>query len=407
MPPTVTHVTPYMHPDAGGPPVVVDRLCRRLVERGWTIRVVSTDSMSDPRDVEWQGQMRNRYQLDIHATKLLRGYAFSWSLGRALTAAAQTSDLMHLHTLWTYPTFVAARICRKLRVPFVVMPHGMIDPHSLERKRLKKWLYGHFIEWPNIRAARSMIYTHPEEQRLAETAVKRLPVGSIVPLGADEPPTQSRESQAEAFFQTHPHLKGKDVILFLGRLHPKKGLDLLIPAFSDVARANQNARLLLVGPSNEGYLRHLRHSIANLGLQDKVIFTGKLSGDSKWQAMAASDVFALPSYQENFALTVVEAMRMGLPVMLSRRVNIWEDVTGAAAGVDCELTSADVARQLLRLLSDRSLREASGRRGPQLVADKFHWDKSLEALEAVYRHLLCDKMRAACEPLTQNHELKA
>jgi glycosyltransferase involved in cell wall biosynthesis len=119
-------------------------------------------------------------------------------------------------------------------------------------------LYGHFIEWPNISAARSVIYTHSEEQQLAEKVVDRLPIGSIVPLGADESPTASRESQATRFLEKYPQLEGKAVVLFLGRLHPKKGLDLLIPGFAAVVRAEPSARLLLVGPGDATYLQSLR-----------------------------------------------------------------------------------------------------------------------------------------------------
>lgn len=388
MPLTITHVIPYMHPNAGGPPVVVDRLCRRLSERGWTIRVVTTDSMADASDTRWQDPYRDRYHLDVHTTERLRGFAYSPSLRNALTIAARQSDLVHLHTLWTYPTFVAAQVCRKQEAPFVVMPHGMLDPNSLGRKRFRKWLYGRLFEWPNIRAARAMIYTHPEEQRLAEEAVNGLPMGSIVPLGADEPPSQARDLQAEHFYEKYPQLKGRDIVLFFGRLHPKKGLDLLIPGFAEIVRAKPNARLLLVGPGDEAYLRSVHHLIARLGLQDSVTCTGSLSGDDKWNALAASTVFALPSYQENFALTVVEAMRIGLPVVLSRRVNIWEDVTRAGAGLDCELSPSSVASQILRYLNDRSLREASGFQGQQLVACTFNWERCTDAMEAAYRRIL-------------------
>jgi glycosyltransferase involved in cell wall biosynthesis len=391
---TITHVIPYMHPDAGGPPVVVDRLCQRLAQRGWDVRVVTTDSMADGRDDCWRRRYAAHYPLEVHRVSRFRGYAYSRTLSAGLASAAKQSDLLQLHTLWTYPTLAAARICRSLGKPFLVMPHGMLDPHSLGRKRLRKRLYGRLLEWPNLRAARAIIYTHAEEQRLAESSVHGLPVGHIVPLGADDPPSSDRESLAAAFFREHPELRGRRLVLFLGRLHPKKGLDLLIPAFADVARSETNAHLLLIGPSNESYVRSLRDRVAQQGLAERVSFTGPLAGDAKWQALAASSVFVLPSYQENFALTVVEAMRVGTPVVLSRRVNIWQDVVGAGAGIACDLSAPSVTRSLLEYLANGDLRSNHGANGQLLVADRFTWDRSADAMEAVYKQILLTKVAA-------------
>jgi glycosyltransferase involved in cell wall biosynthesis len=388
----ITNVIPYMHPHAGGPPVVVDRLCQKLAQRGWDVRVITTDSMADGQDNDWPDRYRDHYPVDVHKTGLLRRHAYSSSLAAALKTAAQQSDLVHLHTLWTYPTIAAARICAKLRVPFVVMPHGMADPHSLQRNWLRKKVYGYLFEWPNVRAAQAMIYTHVEEKRLAEQAVGGLPMGHIVPLGADEPPPRARESLAEQFLQKHPDLRGRRLVIFLGRLHPKKGLDLLIPGFAEVLRSEPNARLLLVGPGEESYLRSLRALIGRHGMMEKVLCTGPLAGEAKWQALAASDVFVLPSYQENFALTVVESLRSGVPVVLSRRVNIWEDVTRAGAGVACDLSAPGVASGILHYLTSEAQRTASARRGQELVSDRFNWERSADAIESVYRHLLTAKM---------------
>jgi glycosyltransferase involved in cell wall biosynthesis len=391
----ITHVIPYMHPHAGGPPVVVDRVCQKLAQRGWNVRVITTDSMADTDDETWQARYRESYPMEVHRTGKFRGFAYSSTLAAAIEKAARESDLVHLHTLWTYPTYAAARICRSLGVPFVVMPHGMADPHSLARGWLKKKIYGWLFEWPKIRAAQAMIYTHAEERRLAEQAVSGLPAGHIVPLGADDPPNVPREVLAREFFAKNPDLQGRNIVIFLGRLHPKKGLDLLIPGFAGTARTDANARLLLVGPSDEAYLTLLRGLIARHSIADRVVFTGPMTSDAKWQALAASTVFALPSYQENFALTVVEALRMGVPVVVSRRVNICEDVTNAGAGLACDLAPSSVAECISRYLQDEDRRTASGACGQQLVAERFNWDRCVESLESVYRRILGEKATAA------------
>lgn len=363
---------------------MVDRLCQKLGARGFRVQVITTDSMSGGEDSTWD-RYREHYPLDVHRCGRLRGYAYSATLANALESAVRKSDLVHLHTLWTYPTFAAARICRRLGVPYVVMPHGMSDPHSLRRGWLKKKLYGYFFEWPNVRAAQGIIYTHAEEQRLAEASVGGLPPGHIVPLGADDPPDTSRGELAQQFFKQYPELRGTNLAIFLGRLHPKKGLDLLIPGFAEVARTDSTARLLLVGPGEEPYVKWLQELVVQQGVAGKVTFAGPLARTAKWQALAASVVFVLPSYQENFALTVVEALRSGVPVVLSRRVNIWEDVTSAGAGLPCDLAPSSVARAMLYYFRNPDQRESSAVQGQKLVAEQFNWDRSADAMEEVYR----------------------
>jgi glycosyltransferase involved in cell wall biosynthesis len=388
MPRTITHVIPYMHPNAGGPPVVVDRLCRLLAIRDWKLHVITTDCMGDPREGR-SGDFGNEpYSLEVHKTSRLRGYAYSSTLSAALSAAAKKSELMHLHTLWTYSTCVAARVCRKIGTPYVVMPHGMLDPNSLSRKGLKKRIYGQLIEWPYLRRAAGMIYTHSEERRLAAESVAQLPEGHVVPLGADDPPSVSRHELAERFFVKHPGARGRDLILFFGRLHPKKGVDLLISAFAELRPKYPNVRLLLVGPGDEAYVRALNQQVVQLGLDGDVTFTGPLTGIDKWQAIAASKVFVLPSHQENFAITVVEALRMGLPVVLSRRVNLWQDVVEAGAGLACDMSPLGVAREIGRYLDDPVLRSASGAAGQVLVEANFTWDRCADSTDAIYRNLL-------------------
>jgi len=383
----ITHVIPYMHPHAGGPPVFVDRISQKLVKHGWDVRVITTDCMANEQSDDWQKTYRDHYPFEVHKAKF-GSYAYSPTLAASLKAAIGQSDLVHLHTLWSYPNRTAARICRELDVPFVIMPQGMIDPNSLQRKKIKKKIYGHLFEWPYVRTASAMIYTHEEERRLAEQSVSGLPKGYIVSMGADEAPPFSREILAGQFFQKYPELRGRKLVVFLGRLHSKKGLDLLIPAFAEVLKSDPNIHLVLVGPGEKNYVQGLHDLIVKLGFSERVLFTGHLAAEAKWQGLAAGTVYVLPSYQENFALTVVEAMRGGLPVVLSRRVNIWEDVTKAGAGLACDLAPKSVATTIVQYLKDPTLRAKAVACGQKLLAEKFNWERSFETMENVYKQLL-------------------
>lgn len=384
----LTHVVPYMHPHAGGPPVVVDRLCRRLAARGHRVRVVTTDALSDGAP-GWEREYANAgYELEVHRARGNGPFAYSPTFAGAVRAAVASSDLVHLHTAWTYPTLRAAWACRSRGVPYLVMPHGMLDPHSMGRKRLKKWAYAKLFEGPNLRRAAGLVCTHAEEDRLARQSFSGLPRGWVVPLAADEPPPEPREALAEEFLARHGNFRGTKIVLFLGRLHPKKGLDLLLPAFADLVKRVPEARLALVGPGDASYVRGLHETIAANGTAEYVKFLGPLSGRDKWAALSAATLFALPSYQENFAITVVEALSVGTPVMISRRINIAEDIEKAGSGVIANLDTPSISASMAEVVSSAERTERLGSAGRELVRRTYNWDRTADAAELAYRAVL-------------------
>ena len=379
----ICHVIPYMHPAAGGPPVVVDRLSRELVARGHDVTVLTTDLYAG-QDRTWLTADQRPYRLDVFPAARGNGYAFSLGLWKAMRTTLCESDVVHLHTLWTFTSLAAARACRAANVPYLVMPHGMLDPNSVQRSRLKKQIYGQLFEWPLLRRAWGICYTHVEEERLAAQTCSNLPRGFIVELGAESPPDCSQQGLRAEFLDRHPELRGRTVILFLGRVHSKKGLDLLIPAFDLVSRRQPDAHLLIVGPGAPAYVDSIRADVARRQLGPKVTFTGVLYGHDKWAAMAASDLFVLPSYQENFALAAVDAIRSGLPVLLSRRVNLWKDVVDAGAGRDCDISVESVAEKLTECLADPGWRADAARAGARLLETRFNWKTTAAHLEQIY-----------------------
>jgi glycosyltransferase involved in cell wall biosynthesis len=395
-PVNLTHVIPYMHPSAGGPPVVVDRICKQLQIHGWSNRVVTTDTLARGLPDDWVAEYGQDYDLRVFASRGPISYGYSPAVGAAIDPLVAASRLVHIHTAWSYAGLAAMRACRRRGVPYVVMPHGMFDSNSLRRKWVKKQVYGRLVEWPHVRAAEAMIYTHPEEQRLAEESVLGLPQGFIVPLGADAPPNEPREQLAAAFLSRFSQLRGKRIVLFLSRLHPKKGLDLLIPAFRSVAACFSDVHLAIVGGGEDDYVVELRALVDREAIREHVTLTGPLNGRAKWEAMAAATTLVLPSYQENFALVVAEGMRIGLPIVLSRRVNIWADVVQAGAGLLCELSADSVAGAICSLLADPALAERMGRQGRQLAVQTFTWEQTAAAVEAVYRDVLGRLGEIAC-----------
>jgi glycosyltransferase involved in cell wall biosynthesis len=390
---TVLHITPYMHPASGGPPVVVDRVCRRMSGESWRQVVLTTDAFARGEPLDWAARYRegDAYRLHVFRTSREGARAASAEMAEALESFVVEADLAVIHTCWTWPGLAAMRTCRTHGVPYVVMPHGMLDPHSLRRKWLKKQVYGRTVEWPLLRQAAAMVYTHAEEQRLAESAVKGLPRGYVAPLGADCPPDEPRQVLAEDFLARRPELRSKRRVLFLSRLHPKKGLDLLVPAMAIVRRRMPDARLVLVGDGDAEYVAAVRKMVATAGLGDVVTFTGALAGREKWSAFAAAELFVLPSYQENFGLVVVEALSSGVPVLLSRRVNIWQEAVQAGAGWDCELTAKSVAEGIVLGLSDPAELACKGARGRRLVAEQFRWEHTARVMAGVFEDVFAGR----------------
>lgn len=387
----VLHVVPYMHPRAGGPVVVVDRLCRKLTAKGWDTPVITTDCFARDEPLEtWDFDARP-YPLDVHPVRRFPfggSYAASPALTDDLERVAPTCDLVHVHTLWTHATAAAIRIARRRHVPFVVMPHGMLDPHSMSRKPFKKKLYGTAVEFPRLRHAAGMVYTTAGEQRLAESTVPSLPSGHIVTLGTDDPPDVKRSDAAAAFRSAYPHLADRRLVIHLGRIHPKKGLDILVPAFASVARQVPDAHLLLVGPDQDNYLDVIRGLASSRGISDRVTHIPMLTGDRKWQALAAASVFALPSYQENFGIAVAEAARMSLPLVISNRVNLWPDVQDTGAGIVTECNVKQVADAMTTLLTDDAASRQAGDAARNLARTRYTWDRSAEALTTLYEQVL-------------------
>jgi len=385
----VTHVIPYMHPKSGGPPVVVDRLCRQLVKRDFRVRVVTTDLFAqDETTTAWAEPFRSAYAMDVYPASGPGSFGYSRALKLQMESIVAQSRLVVLHTVWTYVSLVAAKACQRQGVPYLVMPHGMLDPASMGRKPWKKQLYGSLFEWRNLRRAAGMIYTHAEEERLAAESVSGLPRSFLMPLGADEPPVASRDELAGEFFAAHPELKDRELVVFLGRLHSKKGLDLLIPAMQTLAHARPAAHLVLVGQGSPEYERELHALAAKWNVAGRITWTGSLSGREKWAALSAGKVFALPSYQENFALVVVEALRLGLPVVLSRRVNICPDIVQAGAGLECALNPVSVAETLTEYLEHPQLAHEAGERGQALVAQHYTWPRAADRFVEIYHQVI-------------------
>jgi glycosyltransferase involved in cell wall biosynthesis len=242
--------------------------------------------------------------------------------------------------------------------PYFVFPHGMLDPwfkRTYPLKHLKKWLYWPWAEYRVLRDAKAVCFTSEEERRRARESFWLYRGREAVVNYGTAAPEGNAEDQKRKFFQKFPALRGQRLILFLGRIHEKKGCDLLIEAFHRVVSVRRNAladlRLVFAGPDQTGWQAELHARARALGIDGQVIWTGMLTGDIKWGAIRAAAVFALPSHQENFGVAVAEALACSVPVLLSNKVNIWREIEADRAGLVASDDLGGIQRLIERWLA--------------------------------------------------------
>jgi len=338
------HVISSIDPSCGGPQEGLKQLTHYSLAAGAAVEIASLDSPGST----WGAA----YGCPVHCLGPTRlgTYRYSSRVLPWLTAHAKGFDAIVVHGLWQYHGLAVWRLWRRLEVPYFVYSHGMLDPwfnKTYPFKHAKKLLYWPWAEHRVLRDARAVLFTCEEERLQARKSfrsyrVREKVVGFGIPKPVGDP-----ASQRASFFQLQPNLNGKRMLLFLGRLHPKKGCDQLIEAFGLIARLDPELRLVMAGPDHVGMRARLIERADRLGIGERVVWPGMLSGDAKWGAFYAADAFILPSHQENFGIAVVEALACGLPVLISNKVNIWREIVRDGAGVAAE----DSQEGTLELLS--------------------------------------------------------
>jgi glycosyltransferase involved in cell wall biosynthesis len=279
-------------------------------------------------------------------------------------------DIVHIHALWEEVQHQAARIARRIRKPYVITPHGMLDPWSLRQSKWKKRIYLALRMRANLNGASAIHYTSEIERDLAAPLGLKPPT-IVEPNGVDLAEFENLPPRG-VFRGKHAMLSGdRPIVLFLSRVHPKKGLDLLVPAFAQAAPPD--AILVIVGPDADGYSDQVRAMAKHHGLADRLLFTGMLRGRDRIEAFIDADLFALPSYQENFGIAVIEALASGCPVLISDQVNIHREITKAGVGAVVPTTVPAVAEALRSWLADAARRAEVAARAPSFVREHYDW----------------------------------
>jgi glycosyltransferase involved in cell wall biosynthesis len=354
-----------------------------MVRRGIEVDIVTTTRPHSE-------QLFNPLGVRVQAVpcKFIRAWAYAPSLSRTIKDSVQKADLVHLHGLWLFPHFVASRASWQAGKAYVVSPHGMVDSWALSQGKLKKQIYGNLIEWQTLKRAAVIHAVSESEAR----DIKRLGFTSevvTIPNGVDF--TEFVELPSRSVFQQrNPIIADKTVFLFLGRIHPKKGLDLLLRAFCEVAKVRPNTVLIIAGPDETGYQKQLENYLAEAGQLDKCIFPGMLQSEERLAALAAADVFVLPSYSEGFPIAPIEALAAGLPVILTEACNI-PGIEEAGCGIIVRPENDSLSKAMRQLANNPELGKQMGDRGRELVLAKYTWARIASRLTQVYESVLLGK----------------
>lgn len=379
----ILHMIASLSPEAGGPPECVRLLAKGYKAIGAEMEVLCLDDPQAPflRDIP----------CPVHALgqSYLGRFAFSPRLWRWLRSNASRYDGIVMNGIWTFPGLALYFAARRAGTPYGIFTHGALDPwfnRKYPLKHVKKMVYWP-LQYAVLHHAAAVFFTAGTERDLARASFWPSDWNEVViPFGICDPDEGVDTSrQIEVFYDRFPQLRGRRHLQFLGRIHEKKGCDLLVDAFAKVAASAPDVDLVMAGPDQMGMQSTLVRRAAQLGIADRVHWTGMISGDLKWGALRACDAFVLPSHQENFGISVVEALAAGRPALISNQVNIWPEIEAEQVGLVDDDTAAGTENLLGRWLNmPPAEREAMAARARRCFLERFNVNRVAVAINSVF-----------------------
>lgn len=384
----VLHVISSLDLRTGGPAVAVEGLAIGQQRAGLDTRVVATFREGESRHLEerMRGEGISVTRVGPCSGRLVRHHG----LGAVIDESVAAVDVVHVHALFEEVQHLAARSARLRGTPYVVRPCGMLDRWSLRQNWFVKRAYMAWRLTRMLREAAAIHYT-TELERQGAAHLTLAPRAIVESNGVNLAEHEALPAPG-AFRDRHGVPRGAPLVLFVGRVHPGKGVELLVPALAACGVAE--ARLAVVGPDSEGYLARMRLLAERCGVADRVVFTGLLGGAERVAALVDADVFALPSEHENFGIAVAEAMAAGKPVIVSPQVGIAADVTSAGAGGVTPLEAPALGAELTRWLCDATLRSAAGARARAFALVRYNWNDIGRRWRGHYESLLARPVAA-------------
>jgi glycosyltransferase involved in cell wall biosynthesis len=382
----VLHVIPSVAPWRGGPSAAIRAIARGLARQGLDTHVATTNDNQPAllkvplgRPVEEDGVT---YHYFPRQTSF---YICSLPFSTWLWRCATEYDLIHIHTVFSYCSNVAAWIACRKAIPYIIRPLGVLNRWGFENRRpvLKQMSFAVIEKRLLSRTAVVQYTTEQERDEAASLGFQHRPVVIPNPVEVAGPRNEVRGQ----FRAQYPELADRRIVLFLSRIDRKKGLDLLLPAFREVLRQDPRASLVIAGEGERPLVDRLHQTASELGIASSVFWPGFLSGARRAAAFADADLFVLPSYSENFGMAPVEAMGFGLPVVLTDQVGIQKEVSEARAGIVTPVSSEAIASAITILLRKEEMRSEMGRNASRLAISRYSIEAVAGRLIHLYREL--------------------
>jgi glycosyltransferase involved in cell wall biosynthesis len=324
----ILQVISTLNPEYGGPVEGLKQMIIELKKQNHSVEVATLDLKSSA----WI----NFFPCRVHTFgKSYFKYRINFSFFFWLIRNKQNYDSVIVNGVWQFHGLAVSLALRNCQTPYYIYTHGMLDPwfkKAFPIKHFKKLLYWILFEKKNLSSARKTLYTTDDEMVLARKSFADLPAnGRVVGFGIKGGPAINSNYKND-FYRKFPHLKNKKFYLFLGRIHPKKGCDLLVKAFNQFSDKSQSYEILFLGPDNNNWAKSLRLITANLPISKRITWGGMVDEKTKWTALSLANAFVLPSHSENFGAVIPEALSCKLPVLTTNKVNIWREILKFKAG---------------------------------------------------------------------------
>jgi glycosyltransferase involved in cell wall biosynthesis len=379
----IVHAVETINPIAGGPVKSVSSLAAAQSMLGHDVVLAC---YREPEHAQFEAMLRRglpeKAVLDIHGiSDGLMERLQARSAARTFAKLAKSADVIHVHGVWRPFTLAASLAASQSGCKLVISPRGMLDPWSLRQKRLKKWLALQLV-WRRVLDHASFIHALNEAEASLLHPLRLRSVTRVFPNGAF-PELFAQLPEPEIFRRRVPALQGRRYVLFLSRLHYKKGLDYLIDAFSRVARVVTDVDLIIAGP-DDGAERDAQRKIDAHELRERTHFVGLINGAEKLAALAGAACFCLPSRQEGFSMAITEALSCAVPVVISEQCH-FPEVASAGAGMVVQLGEEAIATALLRYLQDDVARQSAAQAARALARDNYSWHEIARRMIGAYK----------------------
>lgn len=392
----ILHVFPVYFPafQYGGPSVSEYKMDKALARKGLIVDVMTTNAGLEKRaDIalnQWINHEGIRIKYFPYFFK--DNYTFSPQMLWSILNEAKNYDIIHLQLFWSFPTLAGSIGSLVNKKPYVISPGGALykDAIYMKSKNIKK-LYFHLVAKHYVRRASAMFYTTKDERDNVADFLELDNKSFIIPIGVDL--NEYRQLPERGLFKSkYPVLKNKKYILFLGRINAKKGIDILVEAFKELAKDYNDLYLVIAGPDNDGYKKEIEKKLKDYCLLKKTLFPSVLSGQEKLSAYVDAEVYVLSSYSENFAVTIIESIACGTPVVISNKIGIFEVIQKHDAGIIVDLNPRGLYQGIKTLLENSAIGVRFVRNGRKLIEEKYDIDKVADVMIKAYEDVLtCGK----------------